>query len=458
MTSVFYGTEKNYVDVTGLCLDQLDANGTFIVPAGDGERNQLFGDPVHSVVKHVCLRRQDATADLILPLGWSFAVQDLDTRKRRYKLSIASMFRDGAFYLKEWIEFHLLVGVEHFYLGNHYSIDNYMPILQPYIERGLLELVHVPETVQTEFEYDVHVPFMNRAMQAMKYRTEWLALIDVDEFITPIFNEPVAQSPYAEQVYNTLDSMRRSVPDLGGVALNWVCYGNAGVRKLHNNEFIMERCNRRSPLADPLNNHLKCIVLAQHVTEYHVHNCSYDEYYKTYDMSGGVKMAAAVSARPYVDRLRITHYKMADLFHYHWTKMPFYADYILQDNWLPDRWLTLKKQSDCSRHNDEEDNYMVQFANLLRQRGVGDLQHHADDREYSDNLSIKYGRHGAMRDITKSVAEQCTEDGRITIEPGDVERSHKFGDPNPGVLKHVFVARDAQIRVYGPDERIEIDM
>lgn len=39
----------------------------------------------------------------------------------QYELAICAIFQDEAAYLKEWIEFHKLVGVQHFYLYNHAS-------------------------------------------------------------------------------------------------------------------------------------------------------------------------------------------------------------------------------------------------------------------------------------------------------------------------------------------------
>ena len=56
------------------------------------------------------------------------------------KISIISQFRDEAKYLKEWIEFHLLVGVDDFYLTNHLSVDNYLEVLQPYIDKGIVKI------------------------------------------------------------------------------------------------------------------------------------------------------------------------------------------------------------------------------------------------------------------------------------------------------------------------------
>jgi len=55
-------------------------------------------------------------------------------------LSICGIYRDEAFYLREWIEFHRLVGVERFYLYDNFSEDNHREVLAPYIESGIVVL------------------------------------------------------------------------------------------------------------------------------------------------------------------------------------------------------------------------------------------------------------------------------------------------------------------------------
>jgi hypothetical protein len=52
------------------------------------------------------------------------------------KTAVAAIFRDEAKYLKEWVEFHLLVGFDLLYMFNNLSQDNYLEVLNPYIESG----------------------------------------------------------------------------------------------------------------------------------------------------------------------------------------------------------------------------------------------------------------------------------------------------------------------------------
>ena len=59
----------------------------------------------------------------------------------KYKFAICSMFKNEAKFLKEWIEFHRLIGAEHFYLYNNESTDNYLEVLKPYIDKNIVELI-----------------------------------------------------------------------------------------------------------------------------------------------------------------------------------------------------------------------------------------------------------------------------------------------------------------------------
>ena len=68
--------------------------------------------------------------------------------ERQYKVSIGAIFKNEALYLKEWIEFHRIVGVEHFYLYNNNSDDNYREVLEPYIKRNIVTLVGADRGIQ----------------------------------------------------------------------------------------------------------------------------------------------------------------------------------------------------------------------------------------------------------------------------------------------------------------------
>ena len=109
------------------------------------------------------------------------------------EISIAAIFRNEADYLKEWIEFHLMVGVDRFYLYDNESTDCFLPILKPYIECGTVILIpwatFLKDASAQRLAYAHAVCNCNATIR-------WLVFIDIDEFlfsemsddVKPIFN------------------------------------------------------------------------------------------------------------------------------------------------------------------------------------------------------------------------------------------------------------------------------
>src|SRR2546425_7193021 len=101
-----------------------------------------------------------------------------------YELAIASQFRDEAPYLKEWVEYHHMVGVDHFWLYNNSSKDNWEEALQPYVDSGLVEVFYWPSETCNYQEF--HTEANKDALRRAKGNTKWVALIDIDEFLVPM--------------------------------------------------------------------------------------------------------------------------------------------------------------------------------------------------------------------------------------------------------------------------------
>ena len=60
-------------------------------------------------------------------------------------LAIGAVYRNEAPYLREWIEFHRLVGVERFFLYNNRATDDHLEVLAPYIDDGIVVWQDFPE-------------------------------------------------------------------------------------------------------------------------------------------------------------------------------------------------------------------------------------------------------------------------------------------------------------------------
>lgn len=97
-----------------------------------------------------------------------------------HRLTIATMVKNEAPNLLEWLAFHRLQGVTHFIVYDNGSTDNTRGILQPLLERGIVTLVDWPHAKK-----GLHTQSLSYRHAIMNYgaATQWLAFIDVDEFL-----------------------------------------------------------------------------------------------------------------------------------------------------------------------------------------------------------------------------------------------------------------------------------
>jgi hypothetical protein len=117
----------------------------------------------------------------------------LDKRKK-YNLSVCSVFKNESPNLREWLEYHRLAGVDHFYLYENGSTDRYMNVLKPYINKKIVTLVPWPEYIKKEagenlFQWvlGTQVPAYENALQMYaKKETKWIVFLDIDEFLIPV--------------------------------------------------------------------------------------------------------------------------------------------------------------------------------------------------------------------------------------------------------------------------------
>jgi Glycosyltransferase family 92 len=126
-------------------------------------------------------------------------------------LAICAIYRDEAPYLKEWIEFHRLVGVEKFFLYDNKSADGHLGVLEPYIEAGIVvfhDWPHSPNGQHSAYEH---------CLREHRDEARWIAFIDLDEFLF---------SP----TYRSLPDVLGEFESWPGVGVNSVFFGTAGHR------------------------------------------------------------------------------------------------------------------------------------------------------------------------------------------------------------------------------------
>lgn len=117
-------------------------------------------------------------------------------KQKKYFLTFATNFKNENPYLKEWLDYHLRVGVDHFYLYDQDGGEEAKEIIKPYEERG--QVTRHLWTQWNDTKYDQPTRFYQRdknhmgfAHAAKNYRQDfqWVMKIDVDEFLYPLNGE-----------------------------------------------------------------------------------------------------------------------------------------------------------------------------------------------------------------------------------------------------------------------------
>jgi hypothetical protein len=218
----------------------------------------------------------------------------------KWELGAVAIFQNEGRFIKEWIEFHRLVGVEHFWLYDNNSQDDVKEILKPYIKAGIVELFDWPETSKD-------IVFWNRiqcvaymdAIERASGKAEWLAILDVDEFL------------FSPQNRSVPAILKRYV-GLGGVGANWVMFGTSGVERLQKGDLMTELMTHRAPLSDPIHTHVKSIVNPLLVKS--INNPHFCRFQKDYTLvtSDGIPFYGPFSPTIEHHLLRINHYWCRD--------------------------------------------------------------------------------------------------------------------------------------------------
>lgn len=108
---------------------------------------------------------------------------------KKYFLAFTSNFKNENPYLKEWLDYHIKVGVDHFYLFNQCGSEESWRIVEPYQKQGIAT-VHDWTNISSKYEgptkfFQKNKNHMGYNHAAKNYRgdTEWLLKIDLDEFL-----------------------------------------------------------------------------------------------------------------------------------------------------------------------------------------------------------------------------------------------------------------------------------
>jgi hypothetical protein len=218
-------------------------------------------------------------------------------------ITIVAMIKNEREYIKEWLEYHKLVGVDKFVIYDNNSTDNLKEILQPYIETGEVDYIFYPKT-QADFEkkgkkaeyWAFQACAYNDAVKKYRNKSKWIGFIDIDEFIVPVKKDSIID------VINEIEKDVLKGKLFAGLAINWVMYGFSGHREKPKG-LIIENYAKN----DGIHEGIKSIVNPRTVIQYQVHAALH--FFKIEVVNErGIKAYTPNVSQASIEKIRINHY------------------------------------------------------------------------------------------------------------------------------------------------------
>ena len=160
----------------------------------------------------------------------------------KYYLALCCIIKDES-YLEEFIIYHHLIGVEHFYI---YDNESHIPIckrLDSFYYRNLCTIINFPGKTMQMKAY-------KHCIDLVKNITKWLAIIDGDEYIFP-------------KTHNTIPEFLHGFDDCQSIGINWLVFGSSFHSKFQPG-FSIDKYRYSALQQD---RHVKCIVQPIHVKD-----------------------------------------------------------------------------------------------------------------------------------------------------------------------------------------------
>ena len=108
--------------------------------------------------------------------------------EKKYYLSVGAIFKNESNSIKEWVKHYLHHGVEHFYLINDNSDDNFLGNISEYVDKNIITLFNTNEPYYLGRQRNLY----NRHILPLLKESQWLLMVDLDEYVWSKINKNLA--------------------------------------------------------------------------------------------------------------------------------------------------------------------------------------------------------------------------------------------------------------------------
>ena len=123
-------------------------------------------------------------------------------------LALCCIAKDEDHYLREWLAYHSLLGVEHFYIYDNCSAVRIRDLLGDFVDGSRV-------TIRRIEGQKMQLPAYDDCLQSFGARCKWVGFLDIDEFALPLRD-------------NDLRVLLAEFEEYGGLAATWHLFGSSG--------------------------------------------------------------------------------------------------------------------------------------------------------------------------------------------------------------------------------------
>jgi Glycosyltransferase family 92 len=213
--------------------------------------------------------------------------------EKRHYLSTATIVRNEARYIREFVAFHRVVGVDHMLIYDDDSADGLHEELRDFIDAGFAEVLPWPRFLHGKnHQYAAY----QHAVAYLMNATRWLAMIDADEFLFAPASGELKRELMKREGFAALSVYSRT-------------FGTGGVQSLAQDEFVTERLTARAAVDHIKNRTQRTIVKPEAVEAIRSANtCVLRGTNKLGWDENGVPVLKTGEGGHSSDELRINHY------------------------------------------------------------------------------------------------------------------------------------------------------
>jgi len=201
-------------------------------------------------------------------------------------LAVCAIYRWEGDYLREWVAFHRLQGVERFFLYDNGSEDGHREALAPYLADGSV-LLH---------DWPMHPgqgPAYEHCLEHHRDHARWIAFIDCDEFLFSPAGRP-------------LPEVLRDYEQWPGVGVSRAWMGTS-FHETRPTGLVLENFSHRLDLPEPTLSVKSIVDPARTERRLNAHSFAYRDGALAVDESGQ-EFDGWVPGSYSIERLRINHY------------------------------------------------------------------------------------------------------------------------------------------------------